>query len=190
MHPTRDTTAFINLQLAGGRVMPGVMLLPSAKNMRCCKPMLAVLALCSAFALGQSQTSKQPAEWSLRLETGGAPFEKKFEVELNQSGKLVVREDDPGGAPGERAWGITRDVPPKDAREIYDQVLRAFREFRFAEEDVKRHDGTNLTLRLSAYGRVLVMQYFHLGRAEEESPEAGKVISLINKHLPQEHHVY
>ena len=24
MHPTRDTAAFINLHLAGGRVMPGV----------------------------------------------------------------------------------------------------------------------------------------------------------------------
>ena len=28
MHPTRDTTAFIYLRLAGGRVMPGVMRLP------------------------------------------------------------------------------------------------------------------------------------------------------------------
>jgi hypothetical protein len=27
MHPTRDTQAFINLKLVGGRVMPGVMLL-------------------------------------------------------------------------------------------------------------------------------------------------------------------
>jgi hypothetical protein len=26
MHPTRDTTALINLHLAGGRVMPGVRL--------------------------------------------------------------------------------------------------------------------------------------------------------------------
>jgi hypothetical protein len=190
MHATRDTNDVINSKGLGGRVMRGVMLLPLSKNMKCRKLMLAVLALCAAFTLGQGQAPKQPAEWSLRLETGGAPFEKKFEVDLNQSGKLVMKEEDPGGAPGERAWGITRDVPPKDARKIYDQVLRAFREFRFADEDVKRHDGTNLTLRLRAYGRVLVMQFFHMGRAEEECPEVGKVLSLINKHLPQEHHVY
>jgi hypothetical protein len=28
MHPTRDTPALIKLNLVGGRVMPGVMLLP------------------------------------------------------------------------------------------------------------------------------------------------------------------
>jgi hypothetical protein len=170
--------------------MPGVMLLPLAKFMKYCGTILVLIATCSALVLGQSQTPKRPAEWSLRLETGGAPFEKKFEVELNQSGKLVMKEEDTGGVPGERAWGITRDVPPKDAAEIYDQVLRAFREFRFTEEDVKRHDGTNLTLRLRAHGRVLVMQFFHMGRAEEESPEVAKVLSLINKYLPQGHHVY
>lgn len=158
--------------------------------MKRCGTMLVLLAACSAIVLGQGQTPKRPAEWSLRLETGGAPFEKKFEVELNQSGKLVMKEDDPGGMAGERAWGIAREIPPKDAAEIYDQVLMAFREFRFTEEDVKRHDGTNLTLRLRAHARVLVMQFFHLGRVEEESPEVGKALSLINKHLPPEHHVY
>jgi hypothetical protein len=32
MHPTRDTTDFIISRVAGGRVMPGVMLLPSNLN--------------------------------------------------------------------------------------------------------------------------------------------------------------
>lgn len=158
--------------------------------MKSCKPMLALLALCSAFVLGQGQASKQPAEWSLWLETGGAPFEKKFEVELNHSGKLLVKEQDPGGAPDNRISNITRNLSQQDAHEIYTQALRAFREFRFAEEDVKRHDGTNLTLRLKAFDRVLVMQFFHMGQTEEESLEVAKVLSLINKHLPQEHQVY
>jgi hypothetical protein len=162
------------------------MLLPLATFMKGCKPMLTMLALCLASVLGQGQASKQPAEWSLRLETGGAPFEKKFEVELNQSGNLVVKEQSPDGAPG----NITRNLSRGDTQEIYTQVLRAFHEFRFAEEDVTRHDGTNLTMRLKAFDRVLVMQFFHMGRAEEESPEVAKVLSLINKHLPQEHWVY
>ena len=154
------------------------------------RPIVALFILCLASALGQAQASKQPPEWSLRLETGGAPFEKKFEVELSQSGKLLVKEQDPGGAPDSPAMNITRDLSQKEAQEIYTQALRAFREFRFAEEDIKRHDGTNLTLRLKAYERVLVMQFFHMGQVEEESPEVAKVLSLINKYLPQGHQVY
>jgi hypothetical protein len=68
-----------------------------------------------------------------------------------------VKEQDPGGALGNQTSDITRSLSQKAAQEIYTQALRASREFRFAEEDVKRHDGTNLTLRLKAYDRVRVM---------------------------------
>jgi hypothetical protein len=170
--------------------MPGVMLLPLVKLKECHRCIVALFILCLASALGQAQASKQASEWSLRLETGGARFEKKFEVELHQSGRLLVKEQGPGGAPDNAAMNITRDLSQKEAQEIYTQALRAFREFRFAEEDIKRHDGTNLTLRLKANERVLVMQFFHVGQVKEESPEAAKVLSLINKYLPQGHQAY
>ena len=92
--------------------------------------------------------------------------------------------------PGETRAKLTVSLPAKDAQEIYEHALKAFREFRFPEERIERNDGTNLTLRLMTYDRTLEMQFFHIGRPEEESPEVAKVLSLINKRLPQEHQVY
>jgi len=169
-----------------------VILFPLMKLMKKTASALALIVVCSVMLHGQAKNSvaKQPAEWSLSLKTGGAPWEKKFEVELNQAGSLVVTEQDPQKMPDDTTWKLAITVPAKDAQEIYEQTLKAFREFRFAEEKVERADGTNLTLRLSANGRVLIMQFFHLGQTEEESVEVARVLSLVNKHLAKEHQVY
>jgi len=171
----------------------GVMLLSLVQAMKkIIAPLLAVAVLCSVMLHGQSNNSasKQPAEWSLSLKTDGAPWTKKFEVKLNQTGALVVAEENPEKMPGPTMSKVTVNLSAKDVQGTYDQALKAFRDFRFAEEAVERADGTNLTLRLSSNGRVLVMQFFHLGNPEDESPEVAKLLSLINKHLPKEHQIY
>jgi len=154
------------------------------------KAIPVLILLCAAVGFGQDKPSGTPAEWSLHLKTGGAPWTKQFEVELEQTGKLILTEHNPERAPNSQASKLNVTLSAKDARQIYEQALKAFREFRFEEEEVRRHDGTNLTLRLKAYERVLVMQFFHLGQAAEECPEVAAVLSLINRHLPPGQQVY
>jgi hypothetical protein len=134
---------------------------------------------------GQSGTlpAKQGLGWSLSLKTEGAPWTKKFEVELTQTGNLLVTETDPDRLPKETVSKFTVNLSQKDAQEIYERALTAFRQFRFTEEDANRTDGTNLTLSLVCNGRALVMQFFHIGRVEDENADVGKVVALINKHL-------
>jgi hypothetical protein len=152
----------------------------------------AATLLCASVLHGQVNFpgSRSNSAWSLYLKTEGAPFEKKFEVELNQTGTLVVKETDPGRLPKETTSKLTVNLSPKDAQEIYDQALKTFREFRFTEEHSERRDGTNLTLQLYRNGRALIMQFFHIAQAEEESVELAKVLSLINSRLPEERKVY
>lgn len=153
---------------------------------------LTLIFACSVILQAQRKTSvpEHPAKWSLSLKTGGAPWEKKFTVELNQSGNLIVVEQDPVKMPADTTSKLTATLTVTEAQQIYEQALKAFREFRFAEKQVELADGTNLTLQLSANGGVLVMQFFHIGQTEDESVEVATVLRLINKHLPAEHQVY
>ena len=152
---------------------------------------LMLLAACSVVLQGQTKSSipKSPASWSLTLKTGGAPWYKKFVVELNQSGSLVVNEEDPAKMPADPKSKRTVNLTPAQTQQIYEQALKAFREFRFGGEEGRR-DGTNLTLQLSANGKFLEMQLFHISPIDDESVEINALLSLINKHLPTEHHVY
>lgn len=150
----------------------------------------SLIIICSLLSFGQGAASGRRAEWSLSLKTGGAPWEKSFDVELSQAGSLVVAEQNPEKMPAETRSKLAVSIPVKDAQEIFEHALRAFREFRFPEERVERNDGTNLTLRLTTYDRMLEMRFLHIGQPEEESQAVAKVLSLINRHLPQEHQVY
>lgn len=152
---------------------------------------LTSILFCVAVAHGQAGVTpgEQPAEWSLKLKTGGAPWEKKFEVELNQSGNLTVTEQDPEKTPNDSVTKLKANLPTKDARDIYEQTLRALHGFRFPEKDAKIQDGTTLTIKLSANGRGLTA-FYRVGVTEEEIPEVARVLTLINKHLPKEHQVY
>jgi hypothetical protein len=173
-------------------LMPIVMLFPLVKLMKKTTSALALIVICSLVLHGQGKApaSKQPVEWSFSLNTGGAPWYKKFNVELSQIGNLVVIEDDPEQMPNPTISKVTIKPSVKDAQDIYEQTLKAFREFRSKEKKEERADGTNLLLQLSANGRVQVMQFSHISQIEEESMEAAKVLVLINKHLPKDHQVY
>ncbi len=151
---------------------------------------LIFIISCAVLLNGQSVTTNERAGWSLSLKTGGAPWEKSFEVELSHDGKLRVTEQSPEKMPAETRSKLAVSIPPKDAQEIFDHALRAFREFRFPDERVERNDGTNLTLRLTTYNRMLEIRFLHIGHPEEESQAVAKVLSLINRRLPQEHQVY
>jgi hypothetical protein len=152
---------------------------------------LAFILFCIVLAHGQVRVAPtaQPAEWLLSLKTGGAPWEKKFEVELNQAGSLTVTEQDPNKTPKGPVTKLKADLSTKDAQEIYEQALRALLQFRFPEEDAKIRDGTSLSLTLSANDRALTA-FYHVGTTQEEIPEVAKVLTLINQHLPKEHQVY
>jgi hypothetical protein len=152
----------------------------------------ALTMLCAAVLYGQVNRpeSKPTSGWSLYLKTEGAPWTRKFEVQLNQTGTLVVTKTDPQGSPKQTTSKLTVNLAPKDTQDIYEQALKAFREFRFAEEDARRADGTSLTLRLSRNGGMLAMQVLHIGQTEEESAELAKVLSLINRHLTGDNKIY
>jgi hypothetical protein len=156
--------------------------------MRNYKPILVLILLCLSLGIGHAGTSKQPAEWTLYLKTGGIPFPntKQFEVNLDYTGKLLITEQNADN----QTLKVERNIPSKDAQVIYEQALKTFRDFRFAEENEKRYDGTDVTLRLKVYYRVLEMQLFNVPRLEEENANVTRLISLINKHLPEEHQVY
>ena len=168
------------------------MLFLEVKLMKKTAAALVLVVICSSILHGQRKGpgSKQPVEWSFSLNTGGAPWYKKIKVELNRIGNLVVTEDNPEKMPGETISKFTVKLPAKDAQEIYDHTLKAFRGFRFAEEKDERADGTNLSLRLTENGRLRVMQFSHVGQIEEESLEVARVLLLINKHLSKDHQVY
>ena len=134
--------------------------------------------------------SLQRIEWSLYLKTDGAPSEKKFELTLDNTGALSLTEDEPLKMPAETTSKIALKLLANDTQAIYDQALKAIREFQFPKKTEEIADGTNLTLRLIVHRRALTIQIWHLGITEEELPEVGKLLALLNKHLPKEHHVY
>ena len=98
----------------------GVMLLSLLKLMRNYKSILALILIISAIGFGYAGASKESAEWSLYLKTGGIPFPntKQFEVKLDYSGKLLVAEQDENN----KTTRIERNIPAKDAQEIYEQA--------------------------------------------------------------------
>jgi hypothetical protein len=142
------------------------------------------------FNAAGTQTKRESPEWSLFLKTFGAPWDKKFEVTLNHTGALSVTSDDPAKMPATITSKVDVKLSTNDVREIYEQALTAFREFQLRKEEEEHADGTNLTLTLTANRRTLSMQVSHLATVEDEIPEVGKLLALLNKHLPKEHQVY
>lgn len=134
--------------------------------------------------------SLQRTEWTLFLKTGGAPWEKKFELTLDNTGALTLTEDDSSKMPEPTTSKVVLKLPTNDTQAIYEQALKAIREFQFPKKTQELADGTNLTLQLTVHRRALTIQIWHLGLTEEELPEVAKLLVLLNKHLPKEHQVY
>ena len=151
---------------------------------------LTILLFCCGFFHAQTVNpeSKPPAEWLLSIKSSGAPGEKKFEVVLNQTGLLSVREEDPIKIPNDPVTKLTIKVPAGNLHEIYQQALLAAQKVDFKEREVV--DGTWMTIKLSTTDRRNLAASYHFGHAEEEAPNIAKLLALINKHVPAEHHVY
>lgn len=151
---------------------------------------LILITISHACVIGQTNSgqAKPPSEWSLSLKTGGAPWEKKFEVEVNQSGLLRVTEQDPVKIPKDPITKLTIQLPAGNAQEIYQQGLLAAQKVGVKERD-DFADGTWMTIKLVSDGKDLTASY-HFGQVQEEAPNVAKLFALINKHLPTEHHVY
>jgi len=146
------------------------------------------------FAFGvlalHAQTSEQPrppAEWSLWIKSGGAPWEKKFEVQLDQSGSLDVVEEDKTKIPNDPITKLTRKIPANELRQIYEQALTSVQNPPKSNEELR--DGTWMTVKLTSRTKVSMVS-FHIGLLQEEAPNVAKLLSLINKHLPAEHQIY
>jgi hypothetical protein len=132
--------------------------------------------------------SAQRPEWSLLLKTGGAPWEMKFEVTLDYTGALSVIENDSGKIPASTSK-LSVNLSPTDTQAVYEQALKAFREFELTK-DTEVPDGSDLTMTLTVKKRRLTMQVFNFSQAEEDLPEVAKLLALLNKHIPKEHHVF
>jgi hypothetical protein len=132
----------------------------------------------------------KPTEWSLYLKTTGAPWEKTFELTLDNTGALNLTEDEPRKMPAPTTSKVEVKLSTKDTQDVYEQTLKAIRAFEFPKKTMELADGTNLTLRLIVHRRAVTIQIWHLGVTDEELPEVAKLFALLNKHLPKEHHVY
>lgn len=132
----------------------------------------------------------QHSEWTLLLETRGAPGEKKFQVTLTNTGALSVIENDPVKMPASTISKLAVNLSPSDTQAVYEQALKAFREFQFPNDTEKLLDGTNLKMSLTVQKRQVTMQVANIGIVADELPEVGKVLALLNKHIPEEHHIY
>jgi predicted transcriptional regulator len=151
---------------------------------------LTILLFCLGVFHGQivDPQSKPPAQWLLSIDSRGAPWEKKFQVEINQTGLLLFTEEDRAKIPKDPVTKLTIKLPAGSLHEIYQQALLAAQKVGVKERD-DFADGTWMTIKLTSDGNELVASY-HLAQTEEEAPNVGKLLALINKHLPQEHHVY
>ena len=91
----------MSIAVACGRVNSTVMLFPLIGHQKSIVVALGLMALCAAISYGQTITpsTTQPGGWSLYLKTEGAPWTKKFEIELAQTGILLVTETDPERSP-------------------------------------------------------------------------------------------
>jgi hypothetical protein len=136
------------------------------------------------------QTNSQPTppdEWSLWFNSWGAQWEKKFEVLLDQSGSLDVVEEDSSKLPNNTITKLKRKIPPNDLKQIYAQALVAVQDLPKSGDEVR--DGSWMRLKLTSGAKVTTVS-FHTGVLQEQAPDYAKLLSLINKHLPEEHHVY
>lgn len=155
------------------------------------KRAITALLIFACVVLGlHAQTNAQPrppAEWSLWIKSGGAPWEKKFEVQLDQSGSLDVVEEDKTKIPNDPITKLTRKIPATELRQIYAQALVSVQNPPKSNEELR--DGTWMTVKLTSRTKVSMVS-FHIGLLQEEAPNVAKLLSLINKHLPAEHQVY
>ena len=148
---------------------------------------VVLVLLCS---LTIQTASAQRPDWTLYVKTGGAPGEKKFEVTFNHKGALSVTSDDPTKMPGPTISKLAVNLSPSDTQAVYEQALKALREFEFPKVTEELYDGTNLTVSLTVHRRTLSIQVFHLSILADDVPEVAKLLALLNKHLPKEDHIY
>jgi len=137
-----------------------------------------------------AQTSEHPtppSEWSLWIKSWGAPWEKKFEVQLDQSGSLHVVEEDKTRIPNDPVTKLTRKIPAGELRQIYEQALNSAQNPPKSHDEIR--DGTWMSVKLTSGAKVTEVS-FHIGVVQEQAPNIAKLLSLINKHLPAEHQVY
>ncbi len=148
---------------------------------------LLVFVCCVLVSQGHTTNDEpqQPAEWILSIKSWGAPWEKKFDVQLDQSGSLSFVEEDSLQLPKDPVTKLTRKISEKDLGQIYQQALLSMQNLR--TKDLA--DGTWITLKLTDDRKVMTASY-HVGQLQEEAPEVAKLFALINKHLPKEHQVY
>lgn len=176
---------------------------------------LVLIVLFSTGLQGQTRNRvpNPPSEWSLYLKESGAPWENFSEIELDQTGSLMLIEHDavktrmirpprvvkipdstteetlPPTAPNiepatdDAVTKRTVKLSAKQAQEIYAQAWKACREFRFVEKKVVISEGLNLTLRLRATDKVLMIEVLHIAEIEKENPELARLLGLIYKHL-------
>lgn len=154
------------------------------------KNAVRILLIVFGVLVLHSQTNAQPrppAEWSLWIKSWGAPWEKKFEVQLDQSGSLQVVEEDSIKIPNDPITKLTRNIPAEDLRQIYAQALVSVQNPPKSHEGLQ--DGTWMNVKLTTGTQVTLIS-FHIGLIPEEAPKVAKLLSLINKYLPAEHQVY
>jgi len=124
------------------------------------------------------------------VNSGGAPWTRQFNVELNRAGLLEVTEVPAKlpKMPNDPVTKLSFQLSATEVKEIYNQALRALFS-RAAKRPYEIADGTVINVKLVAPGRVS-MRGFHVGVTEEEAPQVAKLFALINKHLPKEQHVH
>src|SRR4029453_5867139 len=109
---------------------------------------LLILAFCVLVMHGQTNAqTTPPAEWSLWIKSWGAPWEKKFEVQLDQSGSLQVVEEDKSKIPNNPVTKLPRKTPAKELRQIYAQAWVSVQNPPKSHDEIA--DGTWMSVKLT-----------------------------------------
>ena len=142
---------------------------------------MLALQLFTIGLCGCVQGSKIPD--NLSLKTGGGIFEPSFSVKLSSSGQLDVAQS---AVPSSPAKSLTLKLSAAQSSEIF---LLASQSKDFALGCGQVADGTSAGMKIAYKG---VVQTFSCHGAPKwpRGADTGKLLSAINKHLPDDLRVY
>lgn len=133
---------------------------------------------------GQQLPANPPPEWSIYLDTGGAPWEVQFKVVIGHEGSIRIEKRDKGAAD----YKIAHEGTLEEAllNEIYSHTVSALRSFRLRESPSDLVDGSSVRLSLSVYGSSIQIHISELRDAPAAGENVAAMLELINGSIPND----
>ena len=149
-----------------------------------------MMTLCAGASELDGLPIKPPKDWQLCLSLGGAPWEVRFRVRIDQTGELSVEKLDPKAKEAGFQAIFSGKLPPEDAGGIYEAAAKSLQSFRFPQQPNDLADGTSVAVGLTIYKRTVTMTFGGLQDARKASPEIARILDAINKRLPEKSKIW